>query len=806
MLLAQKYQNMALKGEIKKPQIIVLFTIAIVLIILVISVFYLPSKSLQVQKIAVLLSSERKNITPCFYQGFNTPLKYDFSISPIRISIKGTFIEVTTMPNIDSYCQIDTTYFYKDQGSLKIDGQYNGIGVLIKDFNSADISISLTASCKDGKEGNIKIGMMEVMSDGKGNATWFKDSKEVGYIWHRVIFSQHYQKNLKDVYVMIINNSDGSLWIDELKVRKEIVSNEEIITGKTLSVLDDLNINYEILSDEEIKKDRLEGFNALVIPYYTSSLKQICSGNYSPNPVYIIYYEPMGEMPYNGVIKTNEQVEYAYFEKEGYAFPFFGRFQTIDLKDMSIQPLLWNSQDHSKAISWRYKNVIWNSFPANYISYIYILGRLAQDLNLIVSPYVFVLDINDINTPSVSPEEISKIADFLREQKWSTHLGIKPEYLNYLEPEFIQKSQQDTEIKKKLDLEKRQVETILKNTDVFIPVVHAHSDNQWKAISEKEQSESYTKFLRKMRTYGFQISENSFGYMYFPNNTFNESTVNYLTRTGVHIFRVCFETYPEFENRYYQKGDLSIIPSVCPIHAGLTSVSLTGENEIEYFARTRWYFFDLVSNKKVAIIHGDNFADGALGYRVLANTTSLIKGSKIAIYGTPFDLRDKYAYPFRILSQQKGADKVILTFDRELSGQKLISTTLPLKRVINEQNEDIILSDPHIFYGVGRKLTLYYNTTEGEQIPGLNKVSNNAFLRYALYKNGKVTLEFEGYGDTGVSLVNLRKSTGYLITNKCLQPPDKNPPSFIQTTSNKGELNFRLTISSYNSVSLIPEK
>ncbi|MFH0889064.1 MAG: HEAT repeat domain-containing protein [Planctomycetota bacterium] len=437
------------------------------------------------------------------------------------------------------------------------------------------------------------------------------------------------------------------------------------------------------------------------------------------------------------------------------------------------------------------------------VHYMHFLGRLPQDLNLVVAPFYLVLDIDDINVPSLPAPEISKIADFLRAKNWSTYLGIKPDCLNYLEPEFIEKARHDAETKKQLELEAEQVKTILENRDVFIPVLHAHGGTRWLAPTEKEQSEPYLNLLEKLRRYGFQIKEDSFGYMYFPNNKLNKITVDYLPKIGVHIARVCHDSFPEFKNRYYQLGDLTILPSACPIGPARKSVvefDRYNMGPLEYLVAIRWFFVEGIFSREILFLHGNNFADGSLGIKALQDIASLVEGSRVIIYGQPFDLRDKYVSPFKILSQKEDSDKIILTFDRELTGQKLISTTYPLKRVVNDRNEDMILFDPHIFCGVGRKLELHHGLSNPGPVPRLKKVSNNAFLRYAIYKNGRITIELEGYGDTEISLTNLAISSFYLITNKCLQ--DEKLSTFTKTTSDKGELNFHLAISSYNSVEI----
>jgi len=448
---------------------------------------------------------------------------------------------------------------------------------------------------------------------------------------------------------------------------------------------------------------------------------------------------------------------------------------------------------------------MWTGFPVNYISYVYILGRMAQDLNLVVSPYIYVLDIDDFNTDSLPAEEIEKIANFLRGKNWSTHSGIIPTELNYLESGIIEKNKNDTEKAGKLELEKKQVAVMLKNSDVFIPVLHAHGGTRWTASTEKEQSGVYLDLLKKLRRYGFQLNKDSFGYMYFPSNEFNNITVDYLPKIGVHIARVCIETFPKYENHYYQCGPLSLVPSDCPINAIRKSITCTNENPIEFFATTRWYFLDAIFNKKVIFIHGDNFSDGELGLTALSNISSLIDGSKIVIYGSPFDLRDKYTCPFRILSQTEEKDKTILTFDRELTGQKLISTGYPLQRVVNDKNEDIILFDSNIFCGVGQTIELYRGLTGVTSIPKLKKVSSNAFLRYAIYKNDRITIELEGYGMAEIILANLKKSVPYLITNRIVDSSQK-PLSISQISSTEGEINFSVPISSYNTLLLEPAK
>ena len=446
------------------------------------------------------------------------------------------------------------------------------------------------------------------------------------------------------------------------------------------------------------------------------------------------------------------------------------------------------------------------------VRYMRFLGHLPRDFNLVEAPFYLVLDIDDINVPSLPVSEITKIADFLRARNWTTHLGIKPDCLNYLEPEFIEKAQHNSVLSQQLELEAEQVKAILANRDVFIPTMHAHGGTRWTAPTEKEQSEPYLALLAKLRRYGFQIKEDSFGYIYFPCNKFNRVTADYLPKIGVHIARVCHDSIPEFENRYYQLGDLAILPSGCPISPAIKSIaglkSVVGLNRynmcpLEYLSSTRWAFVEGIFSDKILFLHGDNFSDGSLGFKALQDIASLVEESRVVIYGRPFDLRDKYVSPFRILSQKEDGDKITLTADRELAGQKLLSTTYPLQRVVNEQGEDMILFDPYIFCAVGQRLELYHGLANCGRIPGLKKVSSNAFLRYAIYKNGRSTIELEGYGDTEITLTNLAASSPYTITNKCRT--DGKLSVFTKNTSDTGELNLHLDISSYNSVEITTE-
>lgn len=755
------------------------------------------------KQVAVLLNG-RESWQPCFYTQFDPPFGYNASTVPIKLVIN-KFPVMETIPPDKAGCHIDFSCYYKGQSSLKITERHKGIAFLIKDFNSADASVSFYARCEDGKIGYLKIGLVGFDSVTGTTFPMKHSTKKVGDRWQRVLHGAHLDKKAKDIVIAIANLRDGHpVWIDAISVRKNIVSPKEIAIERTISALDALNINYEILSGDEIKKRNLGSFNALVIPYYEPQLKEYCTGNDKGLPSYVIYSEPGAkDRPYAGIAKEGEKDEHTEVSTGLYNFPSCGRFQTLDLKDVNLKPLLWQSRQPPRAVSWKYKNVMWNSFKLDDINLIFILGRLVQDLNLIVAPFVFTCDIDDINTPSVPPENLLKITKLMREKKWCSWLGIKPgKYLNYLEPEFIARAEKDIAIKKQLDLERRQIEAIQKNRDVFVSIPHYHGSRDWLSLSEEKQAENYTWKLSKMARYGFRARPDSFGYRYFPCNEFNEVTIKYLTEVGVHIFRVCHDTGGKFENRYYQIGPLSIIPSDCPIAAPMTSINQAGESPASYFSFALQLFANSICHQVAVFLHGDNFHDDTLGFRALADISALVEAGRIVIYGKPFDLRDKYAYPFRILSQTEKNGTILLTFDRELTGQRLLSPRLPLKQVTNEKNEHLVLFDPYVFAGVGRKLKLHFEQNPGEQIPVLRKFSNNAHLRCATYKDGNIAIELEGYGDVEISLTNLRKSTDYLITNKYLGLKDvqEDTPHFTQTTSPEGELDFRIAISSYNSV------
>ncbi len=625
-------------------------------------------------------------------------------------------------------------------------------------------------------------------------------------MWQRKFSGTKFPLPQKDVIVVILNADDSSpLWVDDLNLRRQTVSTQEVVTEKTIYGLNSLGLKYEIFDVDDFQH-RTGEFDAILIPYYENKFKELCLAN-SDKPVYVVHCEPeRDDLPQAGILNSKKEVVYAYLEKKGYEYPYVGKFQTLDMQDANVKPLLWKQGSPSEAVSWKYGNVTWTAFPSNYISYCYVLDHMVRDLGLLVSPFVFVLDIDDINDSlDIQATEIVKIAKILRENNWHTHLGIKPEKMRFLEPEFLELAGTDLALDAELVAEERQVNAILENQDVFLPLLHAHGGTKWLAPTEQEQSDAYLGLLEKLQKYGFRIDKDSYGYMYCPCNEFNSTAVSYMKKIGVHAMRVCSDTYPNYDNRYYQLGSLSLIPSDCPMGAGIRSISETHKHPIEYYALIRWYMLDDIFNKRITFLHGENFSDGILGFKALSNMSSLVDDTGIAIMGSPFDLRDKYDRPYKILSQKEGRNKIILTFDRVLTGEKLVSPSRSIQRVVNERGEDLVLFSSYIICGAGKILELYYNLASMPTVPGLKTVSNNAFLKTAVCKDGIVTLALEGYGDTDIALVNMGESTRYKLSDPGQVPTDQEGPTLLTSSSN-GELRVKTKISSYKTLTLSPAK
>lgn len=418
--------------------------------------------------IAVLLSSN-------YLPRHEPALREDFESDPVRLTFGQTSNSPDGTIRVEPVQRCDT---------VRLSREHSWDGGVSLEVGGAGACAILPFSPVEGKTFTIYFHafggpgpLNSVMTSAVGFAGGRAQRREgpvfdvhlLGNGWERRVHVARFSEHVDRLHVRFHNVTGRSVNVDNVCVYAGPYQAIEAVTDAVVAALEALGIPFRTVWAGQDKAESVRGCDALLVPAYVEDEMAPYLLAAEGTRVFIVSGLP-------GVHPSAWPKDCRFWELrtgQGKGGTFLGPAAPVKIAESDgVVPLVVCAANPGQAVAWRTGNVWTNTFDPAEAPVWWTIGQMVRELDIPVLPFVYALDVDDLNDEQVSGGVVERMTQYFSERRWCTVVGIKPECIGG--GKVADGTAQGVILREVRD-----------HPDLYAPITHSHAWGKWTSGSKE---------------------------------------------------------------------------------------------------------------------------------------------------------------------------------------------------------------------------------------------------------------------------------------------------------------------------------